>query len=485
MTCPQGLPALECLVARELAQTAFPAAPWVAPLVAPDGAEALDCAIIGGGQYGLALAGLLKRECVTRIAVFDAARAGMEGPWMNFARMTMLRTPKDLAGPECGLPSLTFRAWWEAQHGEASWEAMYRIPRTAWAAYLTWFRRVLDLPVRNGWRLREMQPTADGTMIGLLFETPDGPLLRHARSVVMATGTGGAGGYAIPAPIARALPPGRVVHANDILDLGAFAGERVGVLGAGATAFDVAIAALQAGATRAEVCVRRPELPRDNPRRWMESAGHLAHYVDLPDAAKWAYATRLRQIGQPPPQPTFDAAMAEPGFRLRTGMPWDQVRWTGSEIIVEGNGKRLVFDRLVIATGFTADMALKSEYAALLPHAALWRDRFTPPAEQADARLGRQPYLDRFGGFTERLPGAAPWLGRVFTITNNASLSLGPVAASISAMKYVAPRLVEGVKRRLFLDQQESDWAWFLGGDHAELAPFNQPPSTLPETVAA
>ncbi|MBV5273329.1 MAG: nickel-dependent hydrogenase large subunit, partial [Lamprocystis purpurea] len=91
---------------------------------------------------------------------------------------------------------------------------------------------------------------------------------------------------------------GRVVHANDILDLGAFAGERVGVLGAGATAFDVAIAALQAGATRAEVCVRRPELPRDNPRRWMESAGHLAHYVDLPDAAKWAYATRLRQIGQ-------------------------------------------------------------------------------------------------------------------------------------------------------------------------------------------
>ena len=46
-----------------------------------------------------------------------------------------------------------------------------------------------------------------------------------------------------------------------------------------------------------------------------------------------------------------DAAMAEPGFRLRTGMPWDQVRWTGSEIIVEGNGKRLVFDRLVIASG--------------------------------------------------------------------------------------------------------------------------------------
>lgn len=480
MTLPKTLPALERQVARELELTAYPAVPWVAPCIAPDGTEALDCAVIGGGQYGLALAGLLRREQVRRIAVFDAAPDGQEGPWVTFARMGMLRTPKDLAGPECGVPSLSFRAFWEAQHGPEAWDQMYRIPRTAWMDFLQWFRRVMDVPVRNGWRLTGMQPTADGELVSLLFDTPDGPMRQHARCVVMATGAGGAGGHAIPDAIARAVPPGRVVHANDRLDLSVFKGERVGILGAGATAFDLAIAALKAGAARADVCVRRRDLPRDNPRRWMESAGHLAHYVDLPDAAKWATFTRLRQIGQPPPQPTFDAAMALPGFRLRLGMPWDSVRWTGSEIVVEGAGKRLVFDRLAIATGFLSDMALRPEYAALLPHAALWRDRFTPPAEQADERLGRQPYLDRFGGFTERLPGAAPWLGRVFTITSNASLSLGPVAASISAMKYVAPRLVEGVKRRLFLDQQESDWAHLLTGEHAELAPF-----TLPESEAA
>ncbi|MBU8536783.1 FAD/NAD(P)-binding protein [Falsiroseomonas tokyonensis] len=478
MTEPTSLAELERQLAHQMALLAYPAAPWVAPLPAPDGAEALDCAIIGGGMYGLATAAALRRERVTRLAVFDASPPGREGPWVSFARMAMLRTPKDLTGPDGGLPAASFRAWWEAQHGAAGWAAMYRVPRTAWMDYLRWFRRVMDLPVQNHSRLVAMEPSADGTLLQLRFETPAGPVLHHARSVVMATGSGGSGGHAIPPEIAQALPAGRVLHANDLIDPACFQGERVGVLGAGATAFDIAITALQSGAASATICIRRPEVPRDNPRRWMENAGFLAHYVDLPDAVKWDYALRLRRIGQPPPQPTFDAAIALPGFRLATGMPWEAVRWTGGEILVEGNGRRQVFDRLVIATGFLSDLSLCPEYAALLPEIALWRDRFAP--EVAEPRLGRQPYLDRMGGFQQRVPGAAPWVERVFSITGAASLSLGPIAASVSGMKYALPRLVEGVKRRLFLDQQEADWAHFVAGDHAELAPF-----TLPESAAA
>lgn len=89
--------------------------------------------------------------------------------------------------------------------------------------------------------------------------------------------------------------------------------------------------------------------------------------------------------------------------------------------------------------------------------------------------MARQPYLDRFGAFTEKEPGQAPWVARVLTITGNAGLSLGPIASSISAMKYVAPRLVEGVKRQLLLDQQAQDWALFHTLDHAELRPFSLP----------
>ncbi len=466
------LDALDAEVARQLDILAYPQREWVAPRSGPDGAPTLACAVIGAGQYGLAVGALLKRERVSEVALFDDSQQGLEGPWATFARMEMLRTPKYLAGPECGLPALSFRAWWEAQHGVAAWDAVFRVPRTAWMDYLRWFRRVSGVAVHNGWRLISLRPAPCGTLLELGFETPAGPATRFAATVVLATGFKGAGGFAIPAHVAQAVPADRVVHAMEEFDTRRFQGRRVGILGAGASAFDLAIAALRDGATRAEVCVRRAELPRNNPRRWMESAGFLAHYVDLPDAARWAYHWRLKEISQPPPQPTFDAAMALPGFALRTGFPWERIRWTGEEIVVEGNGHRASYDMLGIGTGYHADMSRCPELAEVLRHAALWRDRYVPPEDQRHDGMAAAPYLDRFGAFTERDPGSAPWLARVHTIVSSANLSLGPVAASVSAMKYVVPRLVEGVKRVLVLDQQARDWSEFLEGEHAELRPY-------------
>jgi len=471
MTQPDATPGLAALrdrIRHDMAVLAHPAADWVEPATAPDGSVALDCAIIGAGQYGLTIAAALRRERVTRLHLFDAAEPGREGPWVTFARMAMLRTPKTLTGTELGLPNLSFRAWWEAQHGAAGWERLFRIPRVAWMEYLTWYRAALELPVSNGCALQALAP-AGATLLRLEFATPEGPRRVFARTAVLATGAAGSGDWQVPPEIAAAVPPDRVHHANDSFDLALLRGLRVGVLGAGAAGFDVATAALQAGATSADLCFRRAALPRDNPRRWMENAGFLAHFVDLPDAAKWAYLQRLYALGQPPPQPTFDAAMAQPGFRLHAATPWESIRWTGAEIEVRGGNRRLTFDSVVVATGMRVELAARPEYAALLRDAALWEHRYTPPPALAAPQLGRFPYLDRFGAFTERVPGAAPWLSRVLTITRGATLSLGPVAASNSAMKYIAPRLVEGVKRRLFLDQEAVAWAHFTRGDHAEL----------------
>ncbi len=431
---PGGLPALERRAAHELAILAYPAIDWVVGRKGPDGRPALDCAIIGAGMFGLAIGGLLRREKVDNIALFDQAPPGQEGPWATFARMAMLRTPKDLSGPELGIPSLSFRAWWEAQHGEAAWEAMYRVPRTAWMDYLTWFRQVTGLPVNHGWRLVSMEP--DGDFIRLGFETPEGPATRFARSVVLSTGGKGGGGHAIPPAIAAAVPKDRVVHAMDVFDPTILHGRRVGILGSGASAFDLAIAALHAGATRAEVAVRRAELPRDNPRRWMENAGFLAHYADLPDAVKWAYAHRLHGLGQPPPQPTFDAAMALPGFAMRTAFPWDSVQWTGSEIVVEGGGQRARYDHLAIATGFVSNLALRPEMAAVVPHAARWADRYQPPPGMEDAASARALYVDRHGGLQEKVPGAAPWLSRIFTIIGATNLIPGFVQRALPRDRY-------------------------------------------------
>jgi cation diffusion facilitator CzcD-associated flavoprotein CzcO len=478
-----GLATLERQAARELDILAYPAADWVVPARAPDGSVPLDCAVIGAGMFGLAVGGLLLRERVTNIALFDTAEPGREGPWVTFARMSMLRTPKQLSGPELGIPALSFRAWWEAQHGTESWERMYRVPRTAWMDYLNWFRRVMALPVTNGWRLVSLEPVSSA-LFRLGFETPEGPQTRYARTVALTTGAMGAGGYAIPEEIRRAVPEGRVVHAIDVFDPAVFRGRRVGILGAGASAFDLAVVALDHGAVCAEVAVRRAELPRDNPRRWMENAGYLPHYFDLPDAQKWKIQSYLKEIGQPPPQPTFDACLERQGFVLRCGFPWDSVRWTGSEILVEGGGQRAFYDQIAIASGFVSDLALRPELASVVQHAARWRDRYAPPPGAEDARMGATPYLDRFCAFTERDPGTAPWLSRIVTMISAANLTHGPVASSVSTMKYVAPRMVEGIKRALFLDQQEADWNTLLTGEHAELRPFTLPAANLPEKAA-
>ncbi len=463
----EALQSLAAQARRELDILAYPAAPWVDPVTAPDGTEALDCAIIGAGQFGLTIAAGLRREQVTRVMCFDAMAEGEEGPWVTFARMAMLRTPKELTGPDLGLPSLSFRAFWSAQHGASGWDAMYRVPRPAWMDYLNWYRSALDLPVRNQWRFLGLKPRR--AMLELRFETPGGERTIFARSLVLATGSSAGGGAAIPPEVLAALPAGRALNAYTPLDCASLAGQRIGILGGSATAFDMGIAALQAGATSADICLRRATLPYANPRRWMENAGFLAHYMDLPDAMKWAYTHRLNALGQSPPRPTFDTAMALPGFRIRTSTPWDEVSWNGSEVVVRSGGRSLHYDRIVYATGMRVALEDVPALSAIAAEAALWRDRYTPPAALASPGMGLNPYLDGHAGFVERTPGAAPWLGRVMTVMGGGGLSLGPVATSVSGMKYLVPLVLNGVKRQLFLDQQEADWARFTADIHAEI----------------
>src|SRR5437588_9544699 len=90
--------------------------------------------IVGGGQSGCAFAFALRRAGIGRVSVIDMAEdEARAGVWLNAARMNILRTPKTLAGPELGIPALSFQSWWEARHGRDSYAAMARIPRHAWA----------------------------------------------------------------------------------------------------------------------------------------------------------------------------------------------------------------------------------------------------------------------------------------------------------------------------------------------------------------
>jgi FAD-dependent urate hydroxylase len=466
-----GLQALRARIQHDLACLSYPAKPWVRPLAGQP--EVLNCAIVGGGQFGQSVAFGLQRERVDRVVVFDANPAGLAGPWMTFARMIMLRTPKDLTGPDLGVGSLTFRAFYEAQHGAEGWEQLFRIRRPDWQAYLNWHREVTGIDLRPAHRVTRVTPRADGLFALQVVDdqTPGQALRVLARTVVLATGAEGSGARVLPPMFSEHLPPQLYAHTNDTIDFAALAGRRVGILGAGASSFDNASAALDAGAARAELCFRRPALPLSNPRRWMEFAGFLAHYPELPDLQRWRYMKRLLDIGQPPPEPTFRRAVDMPGFQLRPSTPWLALRPHDGGVQVDTPAGPLQYDFVVAGTGIVVDLALRPELADLAPHLALWGDRFQAPEGEADARLSRFPYLDRYGGFMERSPGAAPWAGRLFANFRGATLSLGPSAASNSNIRYTAPRLVSGITRQLFLHDADAVFDDFMGQAHHELAP--------------
>jgi FAD-dependent urate hydroxylase len=160
---PRSLAELEARLARDLALLLIPPAKsWLEPRSHRRWGPLLDVAIIGAGMAGLAAAFALKRLGIDNVRLFDRAPRGSEGPWVTYARMQMLRSPPDLAGPALGLANLTFRAWFEAQFGQEAWAGVRRISRTQWMDYLRWYRRVLDLPVSNDTRVEKLQTRSDG-----------------------------------------------------------------------------------------------------------------------------------------------------------------------------------------------------------------------------------------------------------------------------------------------------------------------------------
>ncbi|WP_375463913.1 FAD/NAD(P)-binding protein [uncultured Methylobacterium sp.] len=470
-TAPSALDRLTQTVREEIALLAYPDRPWVAPAAGPDGGTALDVLIVGAGQSGLLTAAALKREGVVRTHLVDAAPPGLEGPWLSFARMHELRSPKITVGSEFGLPNLGLRRWFEARHGCAAWEAVQRVPRTDWAAYLAWYRAVWDLSVENGTRVEDIRPA--GALLAVTCRSGAGLRTRYARLVVLATGSDGAGGWRVPDVVADGLPASRYDHANGPIDLARLAGRRVGILGHGASAFDAGVAALEAGAASVDLCFRRARLPRVNPHRAIETAGMMTHYPSLPDSLRWQIARHFRAVDQPPARHSFERATAMPGFRLHAAAPWLAVGMEGDVIRVEIPDATLRFDHVIAATGQAVDLAARPELHSLHARVARWGDRYAPPPGEADARLAQLPYLGPAFEFLPRDPGADAWVGRVHAFSSASTVSHGPHATSIAGHRHALPRLVRGLTRTLFLAQAD--------GILPELRAYCEPDLSIPD----
>ncbi|MEM6745244.1 MAG: NAD(P)/FAD-dependent oxidoreductase [Pseudomonadota bacterium] len=448
-----GLSALEARVASELARTAWPAQPWVKAKAGPDGREMLDALVVGCGQGGLTILHALRRAGVSRVLGVDRAPPAGRGPWKTYGRMKTLRSPKIVTGPDLDTPSLTFQSWYEAQFGEDAWDRLGKIPKEMWADYLEWYERVLDLPVEAGTECTAVRPFADRVEVDLVG--PEGARTVLARHAVLATGIETPGRWLRPEALG-ALPEDRVHQAADDMDFSAMAGRVVAVLGAGASAFDNAAAALEAGASAVHVFFRRDEIQRVQPYKHLSYQGFLRHVGDLPDAVRWRAMRHLLTVREAFPIETYERVTRHGNAHLHPGSAWLSARAERDGLEIETAKGPFRCDHAILAVGFDIDLAARPELAAFESGVARWADRFAPPAGEKDARLGVYPYLGPTFELTARDGGDAEAFGRIRVFSFASTMSFGPSGSSLNALKLAAPRLASGITRALFEEDAEA-----------------------------
>ena len=458
-----ALVALEAQVRDDLAKTSHPSAPWLEPKRAPDGQPALDVLIVGGGQSGLTIAFGLKRSQVTNILIIDKAGEGKEGPWLSYARMHTLRSPKDFTGPDLDTPSLTYQSWHEARFGKENWQALDLIPRKLWAEYLVWFKRAVGLTVRNGCELLEIGPAADGLLAATVAYQGATSIL-YARKVVLATGQEAMGNWTIPEPL-RHLPSRLVARPSDPIDFAALAGRTVAVIGAGATAFDHAAAALEAGAAEVHLLCRRAKIQVIQPYRWLTFRGFLRHFCDLDDVWRWRFMRAILELREGFPQATYDRCARFSNFHLHQGSPVETAQEVGDGIQLQTPRGALSAHFVISGAGTEIDFAERRELKKFAGNIATWADRYQPPDDEQSPRLGRYPYLADDYAFTERVAGATPWINNIHLFAFASTMSFGPSGSSINAMTTAIPKLVYGLTRGLFRADIERHWNSFKAYD--------------------
>lgn len=425
--------------------------------------------IVGGGQSGCAFAFALRRAGIGKVAVIDMAldeaRAGV---WLNAARMNVLRTPKTLPGPECGIAALSFQAWYEARHGAAAYAAIERIPREDWAQYLSWYRRFLGIPVRYRTRLARIEP-ADGHF-RLHLEADDAIMVETARKIILANGVAGNGGAYLPPALTDGLPPSLYAHTAEMIDFAGLRGKMVAVIGGAASAFDAAGVALETGADLVDLFARRPALASLPVGRVRGYPGAYDNFPELPDRVRWHQAIRFRRAGSTPPADAIERVLKFPNFRLHLAAPWLAAREEGGRIIARAADGEFGFDFAIAGTGYFVDPGARPELVDFADQILLWRDRYTPPPDEEDDYLGAHPYLGAAHEYLEKIPGAAPYLNDIHVQNPAGFVSFGVPVGDVPSMKRGLPAVAARVSHDLFFADFPAHEERLKGGVAPEFA---------------
>jgi len=261
------------------------------------------------------------------------------------------------------------------------------------------------------------------------------------------------------------LPVSLCVHAGQPIDFEALRGKTVAVIGAGASAFDNAATALEAGAAEVHLLCRRARIQVIQPYRWLTFRGFLRHFSDLDDAWRWRFMSAVLGLREGFPQATYDRCARHGNFYLYEDAPIQSAHKMGDGVELRTSKRVLAADFVICGTGIDMNFAGRPELVHCAGNIATWADRYTPPEEERDARLGRFPYLADDYGLAERMPGETPWISDIHLFAIGSTMSFGASGSSINAMTTAVPKLVNGITRGLFRADVERHWESFNAYD--------------------
>jgi cation diffusion facilitator CzcD-associated flavoprotein CzcO len=457
-----GAKASDAVTAKTLAVDAERALRWSAPVPAAwvpsrKGAD-YNVVVVGAGHSGTSLTYWLSRRGIDKVLTIDQAEPGHAGIWRDIGRMNQLNTSKTLAGPARDHAALSFRAWYETLHGTAAFDALDRIPRLAWADYLEWFRQTTGIQVQYRTRLLDIEPV--GELLRLHVETQGAVRTVTTRKIVLANGYLGAGGTNVPDFIQK-LPSRLWSHTGTPFPLAPLAGKVVGVVGAGASAFDAAGAALEAGAAEVHLFSRKGYI-NYKPATGTSGANPATAYpgppglgYTLPEEIRWRDQVLRNRSVSSVMEDEVRRAVKSDRFQLHLNASLADVA-VGSDGRIAGRVGTTPYklDFLIAGTGYRVDVSTRPELARFHRSISLWGDRFRPAPGEENEVGNYFPYLGAGFQFQPREGVTADFLRNIHVFNPAGRLSFDtPVSDIGSAALY--PVLVEAIARDFFLEGAE------------------------------
>jgi FAD-dependent urate hydroxylase len=449
----ERLEKLEAQIRADIEMLRYPANPL--PYQSREGM--LEVAVVGAGQSGKAVAFGLDRYGFRNVKVLDRNPSGLQGPWRNYARNHLLRTRKsETGGLHWGFPNLHFQRWCDLKFGEDYFRSISKIPRLIWAEYLDWFGEVLNLPIEYDVNVTDIRWRADRECFEL--ETTNG--IERAQFVVLCTGIESAGLQRFPQLVRDKLPAAVYSHTMEDLPSDRLAGQDIVVIGGGASAFDTANAALEAGAASVDLMIRRENLPPIHrvclASRWH---GYHRHYIELSDEMKWAYSLADLDLGVPPPRDTYYEAIRDDRFNIYGGAGIESLRYERGKIVGSYGGAEMRHDYMICGTGAQNSLSDQKELQSVLPSIRLWKDGYIPNGLPTHPELENSPYL---GSSLQFLPrnDKDTFVSRIYYLCSGVA-HLSGFRCNLSGLQYAAQRVCHDISRALFIENEQQIKAAF------------------------